>query len=125
MCAGSGLWSRLLSAGGVAITATDAHPGREGDYFPTETLDAQHAVQQHSEYSGLLLCWPPFRDPCAHRALAAFRGDCVVFVGDPRFTADREFHDLLAQDWTLHQRIPLPTWPGVTDAAYLFERKET
>jgi hypothetical protein len=63
------------------------------------------------------------RDECAIRALSAFAGDRVVYVGDKRFTAERHFHEALERDWSLEQQILLPSWPGLDDGARLYRRK--
>lgn len=123
VCAGSGLWARLLSAAGVQVVATDGQPPRETDYLPLETLEAEQAVQIHSDCQALLVCWPPFRDACAFRALRAFAGDRVILVGDARFMGDQHLHDLLDQEWALRQRIRIPAWPGLDDCAYFYLRK--
>jgi hypothetical protein len=123
VCAGSGLWARLLAASGVRVTATDARPAKPTDYFPVETLDAEQAVRIHPECQALLLCWPPLRDACAFRALRAFAGDQVVLVGDARFTADQQFHDQLGHEWTLQESMAVPAWPGLDDHAYRYVRK--
>lgn len=124
ICAGSGLWARLLATAGAEVIATDALPSRDSDYFLVEAQEADAAVRAHPECDALLVCWPPFRDPCAFHALRAFRGDRLAYVGDSRFTADSQFHALLAAEWTLHQQILIPAWPGLDDYAYLHTRKQ-
>jgi len=122
VCAGSGLWSRLLAETGVKVIATDAGPPTQ-TYLPVLTQEAEGAVREHPECRALLLCWPPFRDGCAYRALRAFAGDRAVFAGDARFAADRQFHELLKQEWVLQESLAIPAWPGLEDQAYLFLRK--
>jgi hypothetical protein len=122
VCAGNGLWARLLTSAGARAVATDGGPRGAGDYFKVEAIEAEEAVRRHPECSALLLCWPPFHDGAALRALTAFAGDCVIFAGDVRFTADPAFHELLAREWTLLRRMALPSWPGLDDAVYLYER---
>ena len=125
VCAGSGLWARLLSESGVGVIATDGWPDCDTHHFPVESNEAEAAVRAHPECQALLLCWPPFRDDCAYRALRAFTGDLVAYVGDVRFTADQQLHDLLDQEWMLCERILTPAWPGLDDYAFLYSRKES
>jgi hypothetical protein len=122
VCAGSGLWARLIAANGTSVIATDASPVKE-TYYPVAAEEAEQAVRAHPDCLALFLCWPPFRNDCAARALTAFRGDRLIFVGDARFAADQQFHELLRQQWLLQQTIPIAAWPGLDDHVYLYERK--
>ena len=122
VCAGSGLWARLLADRGLQVIATDAEPAPD-PHFPVEALEAEAAVQAHGDSEALLLCWPPFRADCAVRALRAFRGDRLVYVGDARFTADDRFHALVGKEWIVAQSIPLPSWPGLDDYTFLYQRR--
>jgi hypothetical protein len=122
VCAGNGLWARLLSETGTRVIATDGDPRGGDEYYAVEALEAEQAVRLHPECEALLLVWPPFQDDAAYRALSAFSGDRVVFAGDVRFTTESRFHEALARDWTLRERLGLPSWPGLEDAVYLHER---
>ena len=122
VCAGNGLWARLLTAATVEVAATDGQPPPGQSYCPLEVLEAEAAVRAHPECQALLLCWPPFRNDCAFRALGAFVGDRLVFVGDARFAADPQFHARLDQDWALRERVLIPAWPGLDDYAYFYSR---
>lgn len=122
VCAGTGLWARLLAEAGVDIVATDALPPSGPAYADVQVCDATAAVYAHPERSLLFICWPPFRRDCARLALEAFAGDRLAYIGDRRFTADAGFYDLLARDWRLAAELPLPSWPGIDDRLYLYER---
>jgi hypothetical protein len=123
VAAGSGLWARLLADEGAAAVATDGGVGLQPAWFRVEVAAAESAVRGHPDCGALLLCWPPFGDACAYRALTAFAGDRLVYIGDPRFTADDEFHMMLERSWRCIETIPLPSWPGIADAAYLYVRR--
>ena len=122
VCAGTGLWARLLSDRGVAIAATDWAEDIEEPWFPIEHLEAEAAVQRHAHCDALLLCWPPYREDCAYRALLAFTGDLVIHIGDARFTAEQRFYDLLRADWRLLHDLALPSWPGTSDGVRVHGR---
>ena len=124
VCAGNGLWARLIAAAGAKVVATDGEPRGDSEYHAVEALEAEQAVRRHPECEALLLCWPPFQDDAAYRALSAFGGDRVIYAGDSRFTAEPRFHELLAQEWTLARQIVLPSWPGLADAIYFYERDD-
>lgn len=123
VCAGTGLWAKLLSMAGASVVATDGAPGLRDTWFSVEVAEAEAAVRRHSGCRALLLCWPPFKDACALRALRTFDGDLAIYIGDARFTADVQFHSLLLRSWELTQSIPLPSWPGIVDGVHLYSRK--
>jgi len=122
VCAGYGLWARLLTAAGAMVVATDGAPSSTEPYVPVETLDAEAAVRAHRECPTLFVCWPPLGSDCAARALAAFSRDRLAFAGDVRFTADPAFHALVTQQWMLQRELLLRSWPGLDDRLYLYER---
>ena len=122
VCAGQGLWARLLSAANVDVLATDGSDDTRAEHFPVTIQEAEASVRAHPDRTALMFCWPPFKSDCAYRALRAFAGDCLVYVGDARFTADDQFHSLLASDWTLCERILIPAWPGLDDYTHLYRR---
>lgn len=123
VCAGGGLWATLLLAEGIAVVATDAVPAEGTEFVRVEALEAEAAVRAHRECEALLLCWPPFRNDCAVRALQAFLGDRLIYVGDMRFTGDERLHRLLQQTWKRCERLPLPSWPGLEDYTHLYTRR--
>lgn len=123
VCAESGLWARFLAACGTDILAADSAEPIAAPHFPIAVLEATDAVSANPECAAMLVCWPSHKEGAAQRALRAFGGDRFVFVGDPRFTADDDFHALLAGEWRLQERLPLPSWPGIADAAHLYLRR--
>ena len=123
VCAGLGLWARLLHDEGVSIVSTDAAKPHDASYVSVEQQEAVAAVATHGECDALFICWPPDRKPAATRALLAFNGSRLVYVGDERFTGTGGFHEVLYRDWRIQRRLILPSWPGLTDAARLYLRK--
>lgn len=122
VCAGSGLWARLLAEAGVDIVASDALFPAGPAYAAILVMDAVSAVRSHPERAFLLICWPPFRRDCARLALEEFAGDRLAYIGDSRFTAEAGFHALLARDWRLAADLALPSWPGIDDRLRLYQR---
>jgi len=86
--AGTGLWARLLSEAGVAVTAVDnaSFRGRVafavGSWYEVERLEALLAVSRYADHAALMLCWPDYDTPMAADALAAFQGDRLVYIGE-------------------------------------------
>ena len=125
VCAGLGLWARLLHDQGVSLFATDADEPIGSPYVHVERHDALAAIAAYGACDALLLCWPPDGQPVAAGALHAFGGTRLVYIGDSRFTGDAAFHDMLNRNWNLERRLPLPSWPGLEDCARLYKRKQS
>ncbi len=123
VCAGLGLWARLLRDEGVSVLATDAGEAQSAPYVCIEQQDALAAIAAHDTCDALLLCWPPDGQPLAAEALRRFRGARFVSIGDSRFTGDAAFHEMLSRDWTLERLLPLPSWPGLEDCVRLYTRQ--
>jgi hypothetical protein len=123
VCAGNGLWTRLLAVAGLRARATDAAPIAAAGFVPVEAMEAEAAVLLHRECSALMLSWPPFRSDAAFRALRAFTGDLLIYAGDARFCGDAQFHLLIEKDWLLEEQLPLPSWPGLADRVALYRAR--
>lgn len=104
--AGSGYWAWQIAQSGIDVVAYDLHgPGPDNKYathrlyHPVETGD--HAAVAGHPDRALLLCWPPYCSDMAARALKAYAGDTVVFVGEGPggCTADDDFFALLDEGW--------------------------
>ncbi len=123
VCAGQGLWARLLRDEGVSVVATDESEPQGAPYVCVERRNAAAAIAAHGECDALLICWPPDRQPAAAHALRCFGGDRLVYVGDERFTGSAAFHGLLSRHWRLQHRLALPSWPGIEDSARFYVRR--
>ncbi|MFL6116793.1 MAG: hypothetical protein ACJ786_36375 [Catenulispora sp.] len=105
--AGGGYWAALMRAAGIDILAFDPFPACRTNGCATrahtavepgdDTMAARHGDR------ALFLCWPSYNDPWAARALAAYRGDTLIYAGQDAdgCTADDAFFELLEQDWEL------------------------
>lgn len=129
--AGNGYWAHLLRERGVDIVAYDLLPPNEGaNTFHsgarvwTEVLKGSHEkVRRHRDRT-LFLCWPPYANPMARKALARFRGDTVIYVGEwMACTADDQFHELLEAKFEQVERVEIPSWPGIRDSLTVWRRK--
>jgi hypothetical protein len=133
--AGMGYWTALLRARGVDAIAYDlAPPGanKRNQYHRSgrEPWTAIHrgssaaAAHRHEERT-LVLCWPPYDDDAAsYAALRAYRGDIVVYIGEPGegATGSVRFHRELQLNWTLAEELELPHWPRLRDRLMVFRR---
>jgi len=136
--AGMGYWTALLQARGVAAVAYDLYPpgglalneyhqrGRK-PWVQVDQGSSVAAVRRHPGHT-LLLCWPPYADDAASYAtLRAYRGDEVVYLGEPGegATGSVRFHRELRLNWTLVESIDLPRWPRLRDRLTVYRRNST
>lgn len=133
--AGTGYWAALLRARGVDIVAYDAAPPRRGTRNAwhgsgrepwTHVLPASSvaAVRRHRNRT-LVLCWPPYGDDAAsYEVLRAYRGDTVIYIGEPEegATGSVRFRRELSLNWTLGQAVALPRWPRLRDTLMVYRR---
>src|SRR5262245_15050863 len=133
--AGMGYWSALLRARGANVVAYDsAPPGRKtaNDYHrrarrpwsEVRRAPSAAAARRHTDRT-LLLCWPPLDDDRAsYAALRAYRGDLVIYVGEPDegATGSVRFHRELRLNWTLVETLDLPNWPRLRDRVMVYRR---
>jgi SAM-dependent methyltransferase len=129
--AGTGYWAALLAARGADVVACDLRRPRGqyrqevGAYHPVENLDAAEAAAAHPERA-LLLVWPPYDEDMAVRALEAYRGPVVAYIGesDGGCTGDEAFHAALDAHWFEAHCVSIPQWWGVHDRLYIFRRRD-
>jgi hypothetical protein len=130
--AGTGYWTFLLRGRGVDCVAYDLAPP---DRMPnpnrfrplTWTRVEQGAVEVLATHPdrALFLCWPSYRDPFAVRALRAYTGPVLLYVGEPAGgnTADDAFFEQLERDWRRVEEVTLPNWPGTRDSLTVYRRR--
>jgi hypothetical protein len=129
--AGNGYWAHLLRRRGVDCLAFDAAPP---DRLPnphqfsafTWTAVERGGIEVLPEHPdrALLLCWPPYRDPFAARALTAYSGAILLYIGEAAggHTADDAFFALLERDWQPLHEVPMPNWPGTADRLVVYHK---
>lgn len=130
--AGTGLWARVLADAGATITATDwknhhtyLWVGRHAPcYYKVERLTACKAIEKYP-HPVLMMCWPPYNEPVAAEALAAFKGDRVVYIGEGEggCTGDDTLHKAFETEWELDAIVATPQWPALHDGLFLYRRK--
>lgn len=126
--AGAGYWAGLLRAMGVDVVAYDITPGFSHwtNHEPyTEVLVGNwRAARQHPDRT-LFLCWPVM-SRLAHKALRAYRGSRLAYVGEPDggCCADDRFFRLVEREWEQTGYVQIPTWWGLNDAMWLYRRRE-
>jgi hypothetical protein len=73
----------------------------------------------------LFLCWPPFDDPFAFDAIASFKGDTFIYVGEERdgATGNDAFFDELEDNWCFEEGVRIPQWFGMHDYFDVYNRR--
>ena len=77
--AGAGYWAWLLRQAGVEVAAFDIAPPA---FTWTEVRVGGEAVARDYPGKALFLCWPPWGAGMATRALAAYAGQTVIYIGE-------------------------------------------
>jgi hypothetical protein len=130
--AGTGYWAYLLRKRGVRVRAFDIHPPplHANHYHPDQKLWSQvlkGSWDKAAEYPdhALFLCWPPYATHMADHALAVYRGDTVIYIGEwDGCTANGAFHKRLEREFEQVERVTLPKWPGIKDFLSVWKRKK-
>ncbi len=143
MGCGTGYWAHLLEQAGARVLAVDPTPptDNENHWHRAKTRSSQELVELRHYVAitrgdaetfdvpadhTLLLCWPPYGQPMAEVALARYRGDCVIYIGEKGgCTATDAFHEALTAEWNLVEEHDIPQWSGIHDAVYVYERRDT
>lgn len=135
--AGHGYWARLLHDAGVSIRAYDNGSWKyAATWYPVGQADGLPEAERGAEC--LMLVWP---HPGAYYhvdALADFQGHKFVYVGEepggvtgcpfskhadyPEYGVGTRARDNADRWWRCVRRIPIPQWPAVNDAVWLFTR---
>ena len=119
--AGSGYWAWLMRQAGIDVTAFDTDP-------PPFTWIEVHRGNEHQMLGHpartLFLCWPPWATDMAFNALALYRGEYVVYVGEWMLgNADARFFALLAARYEAVDCVALPQWHARADGLTVFRRR--
>jgi len=129
--AGTGYWAFLLRQRGVDVLAYDlAPPDRlpnPNGFRPVTWTRVEQGgldVLAANADRALFLCWPPYREPFAARALAAYAGTTLLSIGERAggHTADDAFFAELAGGWRPIDEVALPNWPGTRDTLTIYHR---
>lgn len=131
--AGGGYWAMLLAERGARIASFDRTPAPYANdqvarsWHPVARGGPERALRMHPERM-LMLCWPPFWNSMAERALALHRGEWVAYIGeggegDDGCTATDAFHEALERRYALVEVVKIPQWPSVRDELELWRAR--
>lgn len=128
---GGGYWAWQMTQAGIDVIAYD--PARPGDNHPysrckwsTVLRGDATAARDHPDRA-LFLSWPcPSHQggAWAADALAAYKGDTLIYAADPEVCADESFYALLADEWEETDMAPAHvSWWMINDRLSMFRRK--
>lgn len=124
--AGTGYWAKLIREAGGHVMAYDrkqcTHGMERGKWSPV--LPCTSARSKAKKATNLFFCWPYMASWC-DRALDAFQGEHVAYIGEGWHgcTATDRFHGLLDERFTQIEWIEIPQWDGLHDALYIYRRR--
>lgn len=97
IAAGDGTLARLLTADGVAVTATDNYSWEHAVSFPAdvERLDAVAALRRYQP-TVVLCSWPPAGNTFEREVFSTASVELYVVIGSR--------HEYAASDWTAYRR---------------------
>jgi hypothetical protein len=119
--AGSGYWAWLMREAGLDVAAfdTDPPPFTWGEINRGD----ERAARDHPE-KALLLCWPPWATGMASRALNAYGGEHVVYVGEwMGYNAEPNFFASLQWFFECIDTVEIPQWYMRDDRLMVFRRR--
>lgn len=142
--AGAGYWAYCLAQLGTYVVCYDIappqwctnnhyHSPRQGRHQP---LSGEKRAVWYNVYHGthtkaahytfpLFLCWPPYESAMAAKALKAYQGKKLVYIGESAggCTADDAFFARLQNHWDLVDSHTPTQWHGIHDEIEVYVRK--
>jgi SAM-dependent methyltransferase len=118
--AGNGYWAYLMAQKGIDVLAVDAKPAAK-TWHAVSSGD-ERTARAHPDRA-LMLCWPDRGDTWASLALAEYRGDTVIHVGEfMRGTGEFFVFWQLWHDWIEVCRVTIPQWWNRSDDLRIYKR---
>ena len=133
--AGTGYWAYLLGRMGCEVHPYDAAPpatgrnpfGHRRAWCEVRRGTPETLLREPYRDGGwaLLLCWPPPGDHMARKCLAHFRGDTLLYIGEPRggHTASDAFFRKLFAEYEIVRDMPVKHWTGMRDGLWVCRRR--
>ena len=121
--AGGGYLASLLSERGIDTVAIDNFSWGQPAWAWHLVINGNLEDLRNTSDRVLILSWPPRETGMATKALHAWGGSRLVYIGEIlRGSAEPAFFRELADNWRLIDTIHIPQWHNRSDAVYLFER---
>lgn len=119
--AGSGYWAWQMTQAGMQVDAFDPHPPGDGNWYNTHklyhpVLQGDHTIAAGYPDRALMISWPGYETTWATEALAVFKGDALIYIGEGSggCCADDDFFADLHANWEMEDESGAHvTWWGV------------
>lgn len=137
--AGTGYWAHVLEKAGADVVAYDIDPYRPykpetgerlelGRWCEVKQGDCEQVAESHGDRA-MLLVWPPYHNDAGERALKGHQrsgGTVVAYVGEEEHgcTGTPAFHEMLAEQYELVQRVGVKKWESIWDALFIYRLRE-
>lgn len=137
--AGTGYWGWLLHQHGVDVLCSDVHPPHNSSampqrnewhkevepFMPVLAADAVDSVTVHGDDRTLLLSWPPYGSAIGEKAIAAYRGNRIIYIGEGEggCCGDDGMFDRLTAEWREVAEHRPVQWYGIHDVVTVHERR--
>lgn len=126
---GTGWFASLVIAAGIKdYVCTDPHLDNqvgEAEHIPIEELKAVEAVMAYPQANVLISVWPTYEGTFASEALALFRGNFFVYVGEDAdgCNAESSFFEQLEKEWILVAKADCLQWLYIHDSVFMYRRR--
>lgn len=125
--AGTGYWGWIFRQMGIECHLYDKKPGVNHyvNHLWTEITTGDESCAANHPNSALFLCWPVYEDPMAFNALSQYRGDTVIYVGEPASgcCGDDNFFALLNEKFIEESFDRKISYYGIHDRIVIYRRK--
>ena len=119
----------MLQGAAVDVIPTDI--GKQSDYsvlwcgYNVEKISAVDAVEKYQDRN-VLVVWPTYKNPWAFEMAKRIKaGRLLACIGESRggCTANRDFFNLVDEDFDEVQVVEIPQWSGIHDRLWVYRRK--
>lgn len=126
--AGLGLFAGILQSMNVDVIATDSNElfRNKVCFTQVEKLDAREAISEYPT-NYLLLSWLPWSNSIGCQTLGRFSGEYLIYFGEMKYgcCATNNFFDLLEEEFTFLQEIPIRSFSGINDRCIFYKRSKS
>ena len=135
MGSGNGYWTFMLRRQGVQVTAVDSAESVWRTMWVGDTVvgDGERFLKGRGGAGGevLLLVYPVVGGEFTRRMVEAYAGGTVVVAGTQSRSGYTAFKGMTIEEWMIERggwvktvQIPLPSFAGLDEAMFVFEREK-
>ena len=136
MGSGNGYWSYMLRRQGVKVYAVDSAQSSWRTMWIGDTVvkDGEKYLKDERGATDkvLLMVYPVVGADFTRKMIEAYKGRTIVVVGTQNRSGYTAFKDQTIDEWMREQKkewektvqIPLPSFAGLDEAMFIFEKKQ-